>query len=476
MSTIIRPHTGPQTAFLSSPADIVIYGGSAGGGKSMGLVLDAGRHIAVPGYEAIMFRRTTPQLRRAGGLWDTSSMVYPFLNGRPNNQELKWIFPAKSRISMTHIEYEKNLADHDGAQYAFIGFDEMIHFPEKFFWYLFSRNRSVCGVKPVIRCATNPCPRSHPTGSYVRELVDWYVADEEYEEMFGVPKGFPIPERSGVIRYLTRDNNGKIVWVPKNWRSEDGDAPISFTFIPAKLEDNHTLMKTDKKYRMSLNMLDNVERSRLKDGNWDAEYEGGMFKEGNFKVISLNEVPRGMRLVRYWDMAGTEPSPTNKDPDWTAGALVGMNERRQLYILDMVHFQGSPYENEEIIRATAIRDGVGVEVFLEQEPGSAGKHTVYNYMNEILKGYTTGGDRPDGDKTIRAKPWCALSERGMVFVVKGDWNRAFFNEATAFPFAKKDQVDAVSGGYKIISGRPNFDPNGEWFDHVLKDPVMSGFE
>jgi hypothetical protein len=28
----IKPQDGPQTKFLSSPADIVIYGGSAGGG------------------------------------------------------------------------------------------------------------------------------------------------------------------------------------------------------------------------------------------------------------------------------------------------------------------------------------------------------------------------------------------------------------------------------------------------------------
>ena len=478
MGNIIMPHKGPQTQFLTSPADIIIYGGSAGGGKSMGLCLDACRHVAIPNYEAIMFRRTTPQLTRAGGLWDTSKLIYPHLQGHPNNQKLLWKFPANSRVSMTHIEYEKNLADHDGAQYAWIGFDELIHFPENFFWYLFSRNRSVCGVKPVIRCATNPCPESHPTGSYVRKLVDWYIADEEYEDLFGIPRGTPRPDRAGKIRYFARDEkSGEIIWVSKNWRSSDGDEPISFTFIPARLEDNHTLMKKDKKYRMSLNMLDEVERKRLKDGNWDSEYENGMFKKENFKVIRRDDLPSGLRKVRYWDLAGTEPSPKNPDPDWTAGARVCMDNSGRFFIMDMECDRLSPYGNQQLIRATAEADTINTEVYIEQEPGSAGKSMVHQYANDILRGFTCKGDRPDADKILRAKPWCALSERGMVFVVEGDWNEKFLNQVSTFPFGpKRDMVDAVSGGYKIVSNRPNIDPMGDWFHSIEKTSVQSGFE
>jgi phage terminase large subunit-like protein len=471
---IIAPHKGAQTRFLSTPADIAIYGGQAGGGKSYGLILDASRHIHVPNYNAILFRRTTPQIRRAGGLWDTSEMVYPYLNGHPSNQILRWTFPSTATIDMTHIEYEKNLRDHDGSQYAYIGWDELIHFPGKFFWYLFSRNRSVCGVRPVIRAATNPTPLSDPTGGWVRELVDWYISNEERSEIYGTPKGYAIPQRSGVVRYFTRDErSGEIIWVSKDWRSPEGDPPISFTFIPGKLEDNMTLMRKDRKYRQSLMMLDEVERKRLKDGNWDAEYEGGLFKAED--LIIVDEVPKGMHIIRYWDLAGTTPSPRNPEPDFTSGGLVGWKDGR-MYILDIDEFQGSPGDVEDRIKANAERDSAGIEIYMEQEPGSAGKHTIYQYATKILQGYAVYGDRPDADKVLRAKPWCALSQHKCVFLLRGAWNRKFINQATSFPFGKKDMVDCISGAYKILSGRPNIDPNVPFSINIPKISVLSGLE
>ena len=68
----IGPQDGPQTTFLTSPADIAIYGGISGGGKSYALLLEPLYHISkVQGFGAVAFRRTTPQLRGEGGLWDT---------------------------------------------------------------------------------------------------------------------------------------------------------------------------------------------------------------------------------------------------------------------------------------------------------------------------------------------------------------------------------------------------------------------
>ncbi len=57
------PQPGPQAAFLASPADIAIYGGAAGGGKTWALLMEPLRHVRNPGFGAVIFRRTTVQVR-----------------------------------------------------------------------------------------------------------------------------------------------------------------------------------------------------------------------------------------------------------------------------------------------------------------------------------------------------------------------------------------------------------------------------
>ena len=78
-SQLPPPQAGPQTAFLESDGDIVLYGGAAGSGKTLGLLLDFAqdRLIQNPEYGGVIFRRTYPQIRNEGGLWDESSKLYP---------------------------------------------------------------------------------------------------------------------------------------------------------------------------------------------------------------------------------------------------------------------------------------------------------------------------------------------------------------------------------------------------------------
>ena len=69
--TEIRPQAGKQEMFLTTCADIAIYGGAAGGGKSFGLLLEPLRHVTNnPEFYTVAFRRSTTQIRNPGGLWD----------------------------------------------------------------------------------------------------------------------------------------------------------------------------------------------------------------------------------------------------------------------------------------------------------------------------------------------------------------------------------------------------------------------
>ena len=153
----IRPQAGPQEAFLASSADIVIYGGAAGGGKSWGLLLEPLRHVTNnAGFAAVFFRRNTTQIRNPGGLWDESRTLYPLCGGRPAKAVLEWRWPFGGLVKMAHLEHENTVYDWQGAQIPLICFDELTHFSKGQFFYMLSRNRSTCGVRPYIRATTNP--------------------------------------------------------------------------------------------------------------------------------------------------------------------------------------------------------------------------------------------------------------------------------------------------------------------------------
>ena len=260
----IRPNAGPQEQFLSCQADIAIYGGSAGGGKTWALLLDPLRFVHVPDFQAVIFRRTTEQVRTAGGLWDESANLYPLVAGKPREQQLDWHF-VNASIRFEHLQHEQSKLNYQGAQIAYMGFDELTHFTETQFWYMLSRSRSTCGVRPYIRATCNP-----ESESWVAKLIAWWIDQET---------GFPIAERSGVLRWFVRFG-GELLWFDKR---EDAVAhqvsqgmdyatavvsPKSLTFIPAKLSDNPKLTSRDPSYLANLMALPKVERARLLDGNW----------------------------------------------------------------------------------------------------------------------------------------------------------------------------------------------------------------
>jgi hypothetical protein len=95
----ISPQPGPQTEFLRTAADICMYGGAAGGGKTVGLILEPLRYVSqVPGFTAVFFRRTTPEIINPGGLWDESLNFYPRFGGIPHHRAHEWRWPLVSRF------------------------------------------------------------------------------------------------------------------------------------------------------------------------------------------------------------------------------------------------------------------------------------------------------------------------------------------------------------------------------------------
>lgn len=186
--------------------------------------------------------------------------------------------------------------------------------------------------------------------------------------------------------------------------------------------------------------------------------EGSRFQRAWFgPPVEPSAVPAIARRVRYWDLAATEAKP-GTDPDWTAG--VKMAEQRGAYWIEsVIRARARPKGVEDLIRQTAELDGVGVEIHIEQEPGSSGVATIDHYQRDVLKGFAVYGSKTTGDKQLRANPLSAAAEAGNVKLVRGPWVEAFLEEAEAFPGgAHDDQVDAASGAMeKLATPDPSID-------------------
>lgn len=288
----IGPQPGPQTQFLASKADIAFFGGGAGGGKSYALLLEPLRHHNNELFRGVIFRRESPQITNPGGLWDESSKLYALLSADPKMTTLEWRFPHGAVMKFAHMQYDTDVFSWQGSQFAYLGFDEVTHFSSSQFWYMISRLRSDSQVSGYVRATCNPDP-----DSFVSKLLDWWIGED----------GFPIPERSGVLRWFIRDGDD-LVWADSKEEliSKYGpqQMPKSLTFIPSMLADNKILMERDPGYLSNLLALPLVDRARLLGGNWKIRPAAGLyFKRSYFEVIDETNLPSNRRTVRYWDRA-----------------------------------------------------------------------------------------------------------------------------------------------------------------------------
>lgn len=447
---IIKPQEGPQEAFLSSSADIVIYGGAAGSGKSWAVLLEPLRHVTHnPEFSAVFFRRNTTHIRNPGGLWDESTKLYPLCGGQPVANVLEWRWPKGGKIKMGHLEYENTVLDWQGAQIPLIIFDELTHFSETQFFYLLSRNRSMSGVKGYIRATCNP-----DADSWVAKFIEWWINQET---------GYPIQERSGQVRWFIRLQD-IIIWADTKQElieqygrpslpedHEDQVRPKSVTFIPAKLSDNKALTKADPDYKANLMALSRVERERLLHGNWKIRPAAGLyFKKSDVQIIE--SVPDDVeKWVRRWDFAATVASEANVDPDWSASVLMGRRKCGRYVVANVTQDRLRAHDVRELVKRVANNDTRKVRIGISIDPGQAGVEQSQSYVRE-LAGFSVDTIRETGDKITRADPVAAQWQAGNIDVVRGAWNDSFFAELESFGGGKghDDQVDCLSGAFLML--------------------------
>jgi len=324
------------------------YGGAAGGGKSDALLMAALMYVDIPGYNAILFRRTYAELTLPEALMDRAFEWLGGTDARWSWKDHSWTFPLNppSRVSFGYLQHSDDKYRYQSAAFQSIGFDELPQFPEADYRYLFSRLRRLEGVDVPLRMRG----AGNPEGKHVEWVYRRFINP-------------PVLERP---------------------------------FIPARLDDNPYLDR--ESYVKSLMHLDPITRKRLLEGDWEIRGEGRLFKRSWFKIVE--DYPQDCNLVRYWDLASTVPERGKSEPAYTVGALVGEKEGIY-YIIDIKRDRLTPQGVESLIKQTAQLDatkyGRGrVRIYIEQEPGSSGVAQIDHYQREVLKGYTVRGDKVTG--------------------------------------------------------------------------------
>lgn len=445
-----QPNPGPQTRALSSPVFELGYGGGAGGGKSDFLLVCPLRWHHLKGFHGVLFRRTFKELE--DGLIPRSWELYRPLGGDYNEGKHRWTWYDKagnphSRISLSHLQHEKDVFDHKSAQYQYAGFDELTSFTQFQYVYMFSRLRSAQGIPSRLRSSFNPEP------GWVRDrFAPWVRTADEY-------KGPRVPD--GAVLYFTRKGETETI-VPAGTPKA-----TARTFIAARLEDNPHLYENDPEYMDRLAQLDPVQYARLRENDWESDYAAGlMFQRAWFPLVDA--IPLDVRRCRFWDRAATEvkletraalaPQAVN-DPDWSAGVLHARAKSGRHFIEDVVRMRGKPGDVQDRIVRTAEDDEQkygrhGFTIVLEQEPGASGEAEIAHYM-KLLARWHVVPVRHSANKILRAGPVSGQAKAGNVSVLRASWNGEYFAELEAFPKGKHDdQVDGTSGGYNYLASAP----------------------
>ena len=277
---IFQPNKGPQTEFLSSTEREVLYGGSAGGGKSYAMLADPVRYFNNPHFRGLLIRRTTEELRE---LISVSKQLYPqaIPNIRFMERDKTWVAPSGATLWMSYLDRDDDVTRYQGQAFSWIGFDELTQWGSPYpFDYMRSRLRTAkgSGLDLYQRATSNPGGAGH---SWVKKMfID------------------PAPHNTSF--WATDLETGQVLKMPKG-HSQEGKPLFKRRFIPATLFDNPYLAE-DGMYEANLLSLPEYQRKQLLEGNWDVN-EGAAFPEWNreIHVVKPYDIPQNWTKFRACD-------------------------------------------------------------------------------------------------------------------------------------------------------------------------------
>jgi hypothetical protein len=246
----------PQHAYLSLEQLEALYGGAAGGGKSDALLMAALQYVDVPGYSAIIMRRTFAELSLEGALMSRAHSWLGHTDATWNGNENRWRFPGSgASLQFGYLSNENDRARYQSAEFQFIGIDELTDWNEQDYRFMFSRLRG-----PGFIC--DACNKSNPSPDLCEECGG--------TELHAASPLSWVPLR---MRAATNPGGRGHRWVKGRFLDRNDGAPSYVRpFIPAKLSDNPHLNQSA--YLTALHQLDPGQAQMLIEGDWDAREPG----------------------------------------------------------------------------------------------------------------------------------------------------------------------------------------------------------
>ena len=279
-SVVFKPNPGPQTEFLSASEREVLYGGSAGGGKSYAMLADPLHGLNDPNFSGLLVRHTTEELRE---LIQKSQELYPrAIPGiKWSERKSQWTSPRGGRLWMSYLDKDMDVTRYQGQAFNWIGFDELTQWPSPFAWdYMRSRLRSASSMELglYMRATTNPGGSGH---SWVKKM---FIDPAPYNKPF----------------WATNIETGEEIKYPAG-HSKAGQSLFKRRFIPASLFDNPYLAESGD-YEAMLLSLPEHQRKQLLEGNWDVN-EGAAFPEWNraIHIVEPFKIPSNWTKFRACD-------------------------------------------------------------------------------------------------------------------------------------------------------------------------------